>query len=871
MPLIQQEQCLLNNNVYNCAMMSESTLAYFENAIKNLGNQQDLTLFNYTVWFPDGYTRNDSFANPKGYDNTYYETPHGGGFHSLWENDYWTFSVVNSNHDTLTTLHSFGDRYNDTWSWVGIITDTDTNKTYVWRIYYHWAQGYNAVLYFNTGFYDIFQDSVPVLYQWSSVPAISGKMGILSLSKIKNEDLGDGSPVTGASMSVIERLISSTSFRGLMSTAGVGLGQVTLAYSGNTKRLDAEFLFLPLLGQVVQLYFYLATSTGGVENLIYAEQFSITDPDNTYLSFIKDDENEVASLSIIRTYKENQVEYVSYNEPGASLTDTQMHDLWIWLQGGTSESDGDGIDNFTDNDPNGGGGSLQRFNNPVPKPGQPGKSALATGFVSLWYMTDAQLKSLANYLWSDDFIDIIEKRLYSDPKDAIVNLMIMPFEPDHDNTDSYIFVCGRNTSKQGKRITGQWSTIPMGKLTVPRLLEKGVYFDYPPYTSCRLFLPFCGEHDIDVNDIMGKTLELEYLVDNLSGTCVANLNIVDPEKDDETKGDHYYFSGQMGVKIPVSASDFSGMYSALLNAGATIGAGLATASSGGMTAPLAMGIVANAGANIANMAPNYQYSSGGGAISGALGGEYPYLLISEPKCFEAVNQRKYIGYPCLSKYKLSQMSGFVKVLDIHVDGVVCTEYEREQIKTLLTSGVIIQTGTSITTEDITPTIDGRVVVLFLKNKSEKEEFGKTFATIDGDLDCELIEGEMLIDQSLERPVMIIEGNMSDYNYMYIPELKRFYFITDIELKAGGLQYIHGEVDPLQSFKDDILDCDAIISDCEEASKAKLLCNNNSWFMEQDKNVITVMFKDEYSRPCGFKRGVNSDESYVLAIAGDGTP
>ena len=711
----------------------------------------------------------------------------------------------------------------------------------------------------------------PVVYQWSSVRAINGKLGNFSLSMIKNTELGDGLPVTGAGMGVIDRLEPSTSFRSLMSTAGVGLGNVTLMYSGNTKRLDAEFLYLPLLGQVVQLYFYLAPSTGGVQNLIYAEQFAISDASNTYLGFIKDDENEVASLSIIRTYKENQVEYVSYNEPGASLTAEEMHDLWVWLQGGTSDDDTDGIDNFTDNEPNGGGGSIQRFNNPVPKPGQPGKSAVATGFVSLWYMTDAQLQSLANYLWSDDFIDIIEKRLYTDPKDAIVNLMIMPYEPDHDNADSYIFVCGRNTTKQGKRITGQWTTKSMGKITVPRLLENGVYFDYPPYTSCRLFLPFCGEPDIDVNDIMGKTIELEYLIDNLSGVCVANLNILDPENDDETKGDHYYFSGQMGIKIPVSASDFSGVYGALLSAGATIGSALATSASGGMTAPLAMGVVANAGANIANMTPNYQYSSGGGAISGALGGEYPFLLISEPKCFEAVNQRKYIGYPSLSTYYLNEMSGFVKVHDIHIDGVICSEFERDQIRTQLLGGVIIQTGTTITTEDITPTDEDDTVLLFLKNMSDKNTIGKIFATVDDEIDGALIEGKLLVDQSIERPTLIIEGNMSDYNYVYIPEFKRYYYITDIDYKAGGIQYIHCEVDPLQSFKDSILDCQAIIADCEEANKAKLLCNNNSWFMEQDKNVITLMFKDEYNRPVGFVRGASSDESYVLALAGDGTP
>ena len=717
-------------------------------------------------------------------------------------------------------------------------------------------------------FYNVLMGII-VNYNWSSVPAISGKNGILPLSMIKNEELGDGSPVTNAPMLTINRLSGNTSLSALSSTMS-GDFDYPVLYSGDNYKMAMSVIFVPIVGWTVTFKFYLLPTTGGQENLIYSYAKTIADLSRAYLSFIVDDENEVGALSIIETHIDNQVEYVDYNTPGTGMTAEEMSLLYIWLHAGkTDNDDPEGVDSFTDNDPNGGGGLIHRYNNPVPKPGEPGKSAVMTGFVSLWHMTDTQIRSLAEYLWSNDFFDIINKRLYSDPKDAIVNLMIMPYEPTHDNSSSDIFVCGKNTGQTGQRIRDQWETKPMGRVTIPNLLEKGAYFDYSPYTTIKIWLPFAGEHELDCSDVMGKTLELEYLIDNLSGVCVANLNIVDPDADDETKGDHYYFGGQMGIKIPVSASDFSGVYSAVLSAGATIGAGLATASSGGMTAPIAMGVVANVGNNVANMTPTYCYSSGGGAISGALGGEYPFVLISEPNVFEATDQRKYIGYPCLSTYRLGDMSGFVKVHEIHVDGVVCTEYERDQIKTALTGGVVIQTGTEITVEDITPENPDNLVVLFLKNLSDKNEFGKKFRTVSGDIDGKLLEGQLLVDQSVERPIMIVGENVSDYNYMYIPEFKRFYYINDIDYKAGGIQYVHGEVDPLQSFKDDILNCNAIISDCGEPDKAKYLCNNNSWFMQQNKNVVTLLFTDEYKRPVGFKRGQNSQESYVLALSGDG--
>ena len=216
---------------------------------------------------------------------------------------------------------------------------------------------------------------------------------------------------------------------------------------------------------------------------------------------------------------------------------------------------------------------------------------------------------------------------------------------------------------------------------------------------------------------------------------------------------------------------------------------------------------------------------------------------------------------------LSSCSGYTKILDIHLDNIPCTESELESIKNLLTSGVIIQDGTPVTAEDVEPEHEGFATVLFLKNLSDKNEFGKKFATASGDLDALLLEGKLLFDQSIERPVMIINGNVSAYNYMYIPEFNRYYFISDIEYKTGGIQYVHGEVDPLQSFKTEILSNKAIISDTGETGKSKLLCNNNSWFMQQNKHVITVTFKDGYKRDCGFKRGSGSDESYVLTVAG----
>lgn len=65
--------------------------------------------------------------------------------------------------------------------------------------------------------------------------------------------------------------------------------------------------------------------------------------------------------------------------------------------------------------------------------------------------------------------------------------------------------------------------------------------------------------------------------------------------------------------------------------------------------------------------------------------------------------------------------------------------------------------------------------------------------------------------SVETPTFIIKylNGYIDINYCYVPELHRYYFANSPLLDSGGLVTISCEVDPLMSFKDDILNLDAI--------------------------------------------------------------
>ncbi len=58
----------------------------------------------------------------------------------------------------------------------------------------------------------------------------------------------------------------------------------------------------------------------------------------------------------------------------------------------------------------------------------------------------------------------------------------------------------------------------------------------------------------------------------------------------------------------------------------------------------------------------------------------------------------------------------------------------------------------------------------------------------------------------------------DYNYCYIPNFNRYYFITDTDIKNNSLFDIGLRVDVLESFKDDILDSEGVISRAVDGNK-----------------------------------------------------
>lgn len=110
-------------------------------------------------------------------------------------------------------------------------------------------------------------------------------------------------------------------------------------------------------------------------------------------------------------------------------------------------------------------------------------------------------------------------------------------------------------------------------------------------------------------------------------------------------------------------------------------------------------------------------------------------------------------------------------------------------------------------------------------------------------------GTLRDNTSFLHPIITIEKTtppmQSSYNYMYLPEFKRFYFINDI-VSRGLLWEIHADVDVLFSNYKDIYESKAIISKSEGVNDSNLYLNDGSFVMDSHKFDQTVYFPNGLS-------------------------
>lgn len=145
--------------------------------------------------------------------------------------------------------------------------------------------------------------------------------------------------------------------------------------------------------------------------------------------------------------------------------------------------------------------------------------------------------------------------------------------------------------------------------------------------------------------------------------------------------------------------------------------------------------------------------------------------------------------------------------------------------------------------------------MFIKlynNTSESNRIDKTLTNETEFTGCRLKEAT-----SIMTPEVLLETeNPASFNYMYIYQFNRYYFITDMVSVRNGLWLIKGAVDVLESFKSDIKNLHVILSDSENNGASDYL-NGEQWKSKVKAKTDII----------NFSSGLNNNGEYILITAG----
>lgn len=369
---------------------------------------------------------------------------------------------------------------------------------------------------------------------------------------------------------------------------------------------------------------------------------------------------------------------------GLDLDFDTINDMVVWGEPTTNViANIDGSIEIYSSDPysNGGDSTISEMtgdfdgtSDPIDFPSLPTLGAVDSGFITLFNPDLTELQDLAKYMWTNPLFDVSAwKKIFADPMDAILGLSIVPVAVP-EGSSRPIIVGNIVTDVSMKVATAQFVEVQCGSLNVNEFWS--AYLDYEPYTKAEIYLPFCGVHQISVDDIMGKTVEVRYHIDILSGACCAFVKCGESVL--------YQFIGQCSSSIPISGNDFTNVINGVLSATTAIGSLVAT---GGASAPLAVPALSATALN--TLKPNIEKSGAMGGTGGMLAIKKPYLVLTRPKQAHPKDQNHYTGYPSFITENLGDLNGYTEIEKIHLEGVPATDEELSEIETLLKGGVIL--------------------------------------------------------------------------------------------------------------------------------------------------------------------------------------
>lgn len=324
------------------------------------------------------------------------------------------------------------------------------------------------------------------------------------------------------------------------------------------------------------------------------------------------------------------------------------------------------------------------------QPGAPNESVasiVGSGYVNIYKIDKANLAQVGKCLFGTTFWTFLQG-IAMDPISALVSLNVFPCSPNvsgQTNVHLLKYRCSIDSlgaTALANPLSSQYKVVHFGTINVGELFQS--YLDYEA-TTFSLYLPFIGEVDIPVSEVMGGSISVDYTIDFCTGACTANVlctkavqlseNVYTPPQYSQ-----HSYQGNCACQIPLSSVNYGNLVGSLIQT-----AGMALT---GNLVGATMGFMTEAGSG--GLTPTVQTKGSISANSGFCSVLYPYITLTRPITAEPDTFQEVMGYPSYIDTNLSTCQGYTVCDDINLAGLSgATESEISRIKQLCKEGIYI--------------------------------------------------------------------------------------------------------------------------------------------------------------------------------------
>lgn len=341
-------------------------------------------------------------------------------------------------------------------------------------------------------------------------------------------------------------------------------------------------------------------------------------------------------------------------------------------------------------------------------PALPTASAAGLGFINMYNPTAGGLSSLGEEIFPDlDFTSIVDPTGNS-VIDAILNACaafvdcfnqipkmfeifinsrlidyvqdchIVPVAPTT-GTSAHIKLGFRELDTTALTITNEYVEVNLGTVNVNEFY--GQFIDYQPYTRAKLFLPFVGFVPIEPEYWQSGTLGVVYHFNVYDGSFMAFVTASPNGKVSQMSSSVIgQYAGTAIVHLPLTGLNYSSMVAGLVGG---VGAASNAIAGGNVAAGLTAAI------NTATSSPQVLSSNAYTASAAFMGCRIPFLIIERSVSHFPQNYQHDVGIPSKITTILASASGFTTIGDIDLSSVSATDREKDEIRSILASGIYV--------------------------------------------------------------------------------------------------------------------------------------------------------------------------------------